>query len=355
MMEDYAVFTLNTSRIGENLVQEFDNKIQSFNTSGILAKRSEPEPLPVVLAARATITTAPLPTITLAPRDLDDLVDGLTSKVGEVKSEIGGKASSIASAVESKATSAAGAVESAVASKVQSAIEAVKTALVREVNEAYLDFVDEMDLKGFYAVHMMTTCEGEYVYPNGTNYTISLTAPEPKNGTLDGKVFTCENHSMLNPLTLVKVLYWIGIVFTGLALAIGIWGAARYSRKLAILNVLATLPGVMFIALASAATHAFAAGAAGLVNFVGNGIGISGQSGGKFVALTWATTVLLLVNMCLWSLLAVLGERVQFPRRRNGGGEVGEKVPLPPSYGGYAEEQHEMRIRHPHFPGAGAA
>ncbi|EME38091.1 hypothetical protein DOTSEDRAFT_141225 [Dothistroma septosporum NZE10] len=267
MMDDYAVFTLNTSRIGENLVQEFDNKIQGFNTSSILSKRSEPE----------------------------------------------------------------------------HAFEAVKTAIVHEVNDAYLDFIHEMDLKGFYAVHLMTTCEGQYLYPNGTNYTINLTAPDPRNGTLHGKVSTCEDHSALNPLSLVKALYWVGIVFTGFALGVGVWGAVRYSRKLAILNVLATIPGLMFIALASAATHAFAAGAAGLVNFVGHGIGISGQSGGKFIALTWATTCLLLVNMLLWSLLAVLGERVMVPKQKS---HLSEKGALP------MEEDHEMRIRHPHMDAA---
>lgn len=303
-MEDYAVFTLNVSRVGENLIQDFDNKIYAINFTS-LTKRS------------LDIGDAPLPTITAAPSlmvrdDLDNIVDGLTSKAAGAASAVESKASAAKSAVGSKAS----ALESAAASKINSGMEALETKIVQAVNKAYTNLIDEMDLKDFYSIHMMTTCSGEYQLKNGSNITHGVGTAPPTNNTHE-HVDVCEKHSALDPVSVVRILYEIGIVLTGLAFVLSIWGMIRFSRKAALINALATLPAVMLIGLASAAVHGVAVGAEHLINFAGSGIGISGAAGTKFINLTWATTILLLVNVGVWCVLAFIGERVDvmMPKR----------------------------------------
>lgn len=315
-MEDYAVFTLNVSRIGENLIQDFDNKIYAINFTTI-TKRSEPEDM-----AFPMIT--PAPTATILPRDgLEDLVDGISSKAAGVKSEVESKGSAAKSAVQSKAT----ALESAAASKINSGFEALETKIVQAVNKAYTNLIDEMDLKDFYSIHMMTTCSGEYQYKNGSNITHGVGTAPPANNTHE-HVDTCEKHSALDPVSVVRVLYEIGIVLTGLSFVLAIWGMLRFTRKAALINALATLPAVMLIGLASAAVHGVAVGAEHLVNFAGNGIGIKGTAGTKFINLTWATTILLLVNVAVWCVLAFVGEKVNVKLPKRGGGSREKEVPF---------------------------
>lgn len=328
-MDNYPIFTLNVTRMGQNLIQELDGKILSMdlNLSQIM-KRSEPEFVP------ATVTLAPTTMITMAPRDLSNLVGGVTSEFGEATSKVAGKVSSVQSAVESKATS----IEGMIATKVSDAVEAAQTAIVKAVNNTYDDFLDELDLSGFYAIHLLTTCSGEYAWPNGTNLTVGMSAT-PTNNTRQ-RIDDCDSNSFINPVSLVRVLYEIGIFFTGVALLTGILGLVRYSRKVAMLNMLVTLPALCFIGIASAATHGISAGAAGLVNFVGKSIGIAGYAGGKFMALTWATTILLLVNMGLWAILIFVGERNFFQSKQQQHKEEARDASL---------DGHEMSVRHPHI------
>lgn len=59
-MDNYPIFTLNVTRMGQNFIQELDGKILSldFNMSDIM-KRSEPELL------SATLTVAPVTMLSL--------------------------------------------------------------------------------------------------------------------------------------------------------------------------------------------------------------------------------------------------------------------------------------------------
>lgn len=332
-MDNYPIFTLNVTRMGQNLIQELDGKILSLDLNlNELMKRSEPEQVPV------TVTMPPQAMITKAPRDLGDIFDSATEEVGdqfgEATSKIGGQVNSIESAVESKATSIGGMV----ASKVSSAVEAAQTAVVRSINSTYDDFMDELDLSGFYAIHLMTTCSGEYVWPNGTNLTVGMSAYSTNN--THQRIDDCDDNSFINPVSLVRVLYEIGIFFTGISLLTAILGLVRFSRKVAILNIFVGAPALCFIGIASAATHGISAAAAGLANFVGKGIGIAGYAGGKFMALTWATTILLLVNIALWAILFLVGER-NFLARKGKNSDEGRDA--------NSINGHEMTVRHPHI------
>jgi hypothetical protein len=83
MMDNYAVFTLNTSRVGENVLRDINGAIKSVD---IKFKRSEPMDAPV-----AMITPAPTTMVTMAQRDL---VDDIKSDARSVTSKAGSKVTS---------------------------------------------------------------------------------------------------------------------------------------------------------------------------------------------------------------------------------------------------------------------
>ncbi|KAI7285060.1 hypothetical protein KC343_g3582 [Hortaea werneckii] len=319
-MTDYYVFRLNTSRIGQNLIEEVDNKIMSVKFD---LKRELPAPAMAtatsIVTPRTQIISAPTTLITMAPRGtVDEITEGVgefTSKAGSLKSDAGSAISSKASAVESAATSKASAVKSAAESKANSAMGSLQTKVVEAINDAYDGILDELDLSDFYDVHISSTCKGTYKYKDGKNETVSVGKPAKDDDDDDKKVYahidSCEKHSALDPMGLIRVLYWAGIALTVVSVLLGWTAVFMKSRKMAIFNCLATLPAFLFLVLASAITHGIGMGAAKFINFIGGEIGVRGYKGGKFIALTWACTALLLANGLLWGFLVVLRGRAE--------------------------------------------
>ncbi|KAK4544252.1 hypothetical protein LTR36_004462 [Oleoguttula mirabilis] len=245
----------------------------------------------------------------MAPRgvasDASSLAGHASSAIHSAGSAAESKATSIESAVQSEATS----IQSAAISKANSALAAVETGLVKVVDKVFNGIISELNLTDFYAIHISTTCQGVYKFKNGTDIT-------PGNSSLPGKgthehVDSCSAHSALDPMSLVRILYWIAIVFTGAAFLLGIAGIVLTSRKVALWNIIGTAPAFCLFLLASAVTHGIALGAAKLINFVGGDVGIAGYAGHKFLTLTWSVTALLLVNMLLWTLLKVASAHEQ--------------------------------------------
>ncbi|KAI7088635.1 hypothetical protein KC356_g3130 [Hortaea werneckii] len=317
-MTDYYVFRLNTSRIGQNLIEEVDNKIMSVKFD---LKRELPAPAMAtassIVTPRTQIVSAPTTLITMAPRgagdDFTEAAGELTSKAGSLKSDAGSAISSKASAVESAATSKASAVKSAAESKANSAMGSLQTKVVDAINDAYDGIIDELDLSDFYDVHISSTCKGTYKYKDGKNETVSVGKPakDDEDKKIYAHVDSCEKHSALDPMGLIRVLYWAGIALTVVSVLLGWTGVFMQSRKMAIFNCLATLPAFLFLVLASAVTHGIGMGAAKFINFIGGEIGVRGYKGGKFIALTWACTALLLANGLLWGFLVVLRGRAE--------------------------------------------
>jgi hypothetical protein len=299
MMDNYAVFTLNTSRVGENVLSDINGAIKAVD---IKFKRSEE--FVMMTAPAAMITPAPTTMVTMAQRDLHQIVNSeageFTSKAGSLTSKAGAKATSAKSVVASKASSAQGAAKSAANSAVGSAQKKV----IDIVNKAFRNAVDGLELKDIYNIHISSSCIGTYEYKDGKNYTSS--DPVDKIEDLRPRIDSCEKHSAVNPFQVVRIVYWIAVVMTAIALILGIFGLVRPTKKVAMINVLGTLPALIFMGLASAVTHGMATGAAHLITFVGEKVGITGVAGSKFITLTWATTIMLLVNMSFWALAVFL-------------------------------------------------
>ncbi|KAK3675485.1 hypothetical protein LTR78_004568 [Recurvomyces mirabilis] len=263
-MEDYAVFTLNVSRIGENQLASLDQKINSIHLKREVS-------LPAI--ATPTVTSGPsisnIPTtfMTMAPRGV---ISSLTAKAGS-------DVSAATSAAHSKATS----IGSAAASAASSATAAAATNLIKAVNKAYHGVIADLKLKDFYSIHISSACSGTYQFQNGTNVTVGDSGV-PTTG-------------------LIRILYWVGIIHVAIALILGLVGLLKPTRKFALFNIFGTLPALVLLFLASSVTHGVAVGAGHLINFIGQSVGIAGYPGTKFLHLTWATTVLLLINMLMWT------------------------------------------------------
>jgi hypothetical protein len=285
MMDNYAVFTLNTSRVGENVLRDINGAIKSVD---IKFKRSE-----VIDAPVAMITPAPTTIITIAQRGI---ASDFESNVGSLTSKVGSKATSAKSQVASKASSA----QSAAKSAANSAVGSAQKKVIDIVNQAFRKAIEGLDLKDIYNIHISSSCIGTYEYKDGKNYTSSDNSS--RIDELRPRIDSCESHSAVNPFQIVKIIYWIGVVMTAIALILGIFGLVRPTQKVAMINVVGTLPALFFMGLAYALTHGMATGAAHLITFVGEKVGITGVAGSKFITLTWTTTIMLLANVSFWGL-----------------------------------------------------
>jgi ElaB/YqjD/DUF883 family membrane-anchored ribosome-binding protein len=311
MMDNHAVFTLNTSRVGENVLRDINGAIKSVD---IKFKRSEPMDAPV-----AMITPDPTTMVTMAQRDLSDfnnLASDADSAFNSATSKVGSKVTSAKSQAASKVSS----VHSAANSAANSVVGSAQKKVIEIVNKAFRKAIDGLDLKDIYNIHISSSCIGTYEYKDGKNYTSSDNSS--RINELRPRIDSCEGHSAVNPFQIVRIIYWIGVVMTAVALILGIFGLVRPTKKVAMINVLGSFPALLFMGLASALTHGMATGAAHLITFIGEKIGITGVAGSKFITLTWATTIMLLVNMSFWALAFFLIGRVA----KKSGGE-GRKRP----------------------------
>jgi hypothetical protein len=310
MMDNYAVFTLNTSRVGENVLRDINGAIKSVD---IKFKRSESMDAPV-----AVITPAPTTMVTMAQRDIEvtNMASGIESAFDSATSKVGSKATSAKSQVASKASSA----QSAAKSAANSAVGSAQKKVIEIVNKAFRKSIEGLDLEDIYNVHISSSCIGTYEYKDGKNYTSSDNSS--RINELRPRIDSCEGHSAVNPFQIVRIIYWIAVVMTAIALILGIFGTVRPTKKVAMINVLGSLPALVSMGLASAVTHGMATGAAHLITFVGEKVGITGVAGSKFITLTWATTIMLLVNMSFWALAFFLIGRAA----KQSGGE-GRKRP----------------------------
>lgn len=297
-MEDYAVFTLNISRIGENLKDELDDKIASIDFNFKRSLQMSPVEAPV-----AMITAPPSTLIKVrAPKNpWDEATQGIDSVVNSANSE----AESVGSEVKSKATS----VESVAKSKITGALSAAQSEVIKLVNEAYEGIIDGLNLEDFYSLHMITTCSGHYVTSDGKNITVGGTVMA--DNSTHKHVDKCEKHSALDPVQLVRIVYEIGIAFVGLALFTAIVGVFKGHRGLALINIVVTGAAFAIIGLATAVTHGVAVGAEKLINFVGQDLGVEGQVG-LWKNLSWGCVGLLGFNMLfLWPVIGWLRHRAE--------------------------------------------
>lgn len=118
------------------------------------------------------------------------------------------------------------------------------------------------------------------------------------------------------------VLYCIGIAFAGLALISAIISIFFSGRLSAFANIIIDMIAFLAVGIASAIATAIAVKAADVINDKGDRIGISAQKGNKFMILTWVATACLLVASLVWCFDCVVGRRNKNGNRK---GSFGQK------------------------------
>ncbi|KAK3046162.1 hypothetical protein LTR09_012322 [Extremus antarcticus] len=289
--------------IGENMVQKLDNKIRSFQLDDIgLKKRADLVVLP------ATPTMAPTTLITMAPIVQRNIISNINSFGSEATQEIASKASSLKSKGKgeiSEATSylqsKANSIGSAVAAEASSIVEKIENEIIKLIHDAYNGLIDDMHIKDVYNVHIMASCSGVYQFQNGTNVTVGISGPPPASGpdSVHSVIDSCEKHSAIDPMSLIRIVYWIGIVHIIVALVLGIASTFHRSRKIAFANIVCTLFAFIAMGLASVVANGLALAATKVINFLGEDLGLAAYLGHKFLRLTWAATGLMAANLVL--------------------------------------------------------
>jgi hypothetical protein len=298
-----TLLTHHLYRIGQNMVDKLDDKIRSFQLDDIgLKKRSD------LLLVPVTSTIAPTTLITMAPvaqkdifSDINSLATAATHHIGSdvnsLKSKGKGEISEAQSYVHSKADS----ITSAIGSEASSVVAKIESELIKLINEAYTGLIDGMNIDDFYNVHVMTDCSGTYVFQNGANVSVGESTPPTSTGpnSVHPHVDTCEKHSLFDPMSLIKVIYWIGIAHILAAFVAALVNIFHPRKWLALVNFMCTLIASIAMALASAVTHIIALVATKVINLLGDDIGIAATMGRSFLGLTWASTILMAINIGL--------------------------------------------------------
>jgi hypothetical protein len=316
-MQDYAVFTLNTSQIGEGAIKGIDNAINSAANIHLRAVPTPAATLASLSVPTAVITTAPQAAqITPMAAAEKNVISDAASDLSKATSAAHSAASAAGSKISS-ATSAAGAAAT-------SAIAAIKNTIIADIDNGYTNFLHTLNVSDFVSLYLDGMCHGTYVMKNGTDI-VPGNVNQMNATNLKSQVDGCSKLSALDPLSAIRVMYWIGLVFTILALILGFTGI--FITRVARFGFHAAIAAFVIILLVSASIQALSSGAAKLINFAASHIGVEAEVGGQFLALTWATVVLLGINAALWGALYYFEERLGRLTGGFGGGRRKKKFP----------------------------
>ncbi|KAI9857079.1 MAG: hypothetical protein M1824_005004 [Vezdaea acicularis] len=213
-------------------------------------------------------------------------------------------------------------------------------------NDIASDVAKEIGIHDFYSAHVLDYCEGYYTptsHPNASTAThknvtkcSNQTAgfafdPEmilqnelPGNITLADLNWPQDVTNGIRALrTLFKamfIIYCIGIAAAGVSILTGLINIFVGGRALVTVNFLLAIVAFLALGIASAIATAAAVKAGHLVNKYGSEIGIAAYRGNKFLGMTWAATVLMLLAACLWVFECCIGGGRR--ERRRGGGKA---------------------------------
>ncbi|KAK5174118.1 uncharacterized protein LTR77_001198 [Saxophila tyrrhenica] len=327
-MEDYAIITLNTSQIGQDL-PIFDDINDSLFERDVTAAADVASP---VITAAPDATPAP------------DLFRRSESQ--NWAESVWSKGTADVASVYTKATGAIPIPTKAVAAvdwlkeegheiseELVEEAESLTNRFENMIEEGLGDFAQVLGLHDFYSAHILNFCEGFYVpasAPNATlgsgsihknvthcsrktamktfdpEKTISRELNESTNGFIDisDVEWPDDIRDGINALKVAQkamfVLYCLAIGFIFLAMVTAMMGIFFNGRLSAFINVAVDSLAFMLITVASAIVTFVADKASHFINEHGDEIGISATRGNKFLALTWASTGLVFVAMLVW-------------------------------------------------------
>ncbi|KAL1862007.1 hypothetical protein Plec18167_001210 [Paecilomyces lecythidis] len=186
----------------------------------------------------------------------------------------------------------------------------------------------ELGIYDFYAIHVMSYCEGYFKTSDSgaairnvtgcSNRTVlfnfdptEVLSGELKNGVnladLNWSGAIDDDFQVLSTTTkAMAILYCIGTGAAGLAVFAGAWLVLTGGRTQAIAELFLSILGFIALGTSSAIATVMAMKFVDLINRHGKNIGVSATRGNQFLGMTWAAVGLLLIAI-LSSLLMVVG------------------------------------------------
>lgn len=221
-------------------------------------------------------------------------------------------------------------------------INGVKNWGSETVNDAIGEVTSRIGIEDFYSAHMLNYCEGQYTPAEAANATVSesdisknvtecsknramykfdptaiiqeaLNKTTGMNITLDDINWPDDIETGIDTLNALMgamfVLYCVAIGLIFIALFAAVAAILLSGRLSACVNFLVSVLAFLAIGLASALVTAVIVMASNIINDKGNRIGLEAHWGGKFLALTWAATGLMLIVVLAWVVEFCRGRR----------------------------------------------
>ncbi|KAK5706582.1 hypothetical protein LTR97_001572 [Elasticomyces elasticus] len=126
-------------------------------------------------------------------------------------------------------------------------------------------------------------------------------------------------HALIIAQKATFVLYCIAAALIGFAMLLALISIFMEGRLSAFINVLVDWLAFLAIGLASAIATAVAVKASDVINKYGDKIGVHANKGTKFLTLTWVATAVMLVASMVWCFDCIAGRRNKRSAPRKGG------------------------------------
>jgi hypothetical protein len=219
--------------------------------------------------------------------------------------------------------------------------DSVSSGITNEINDEIGELRQKIGVEDWYSMHMLNYCEGQYTPEEAANAT--LKESDIKKNTTEcakqramykfdptriieealnktGVDVTLKDLNWpediqngidtLNALMAAMfVLYVVAICLIFVALVAAIFAVVTSGRMSACINFLIATLAFLAIGLASALVTAVMVKGTNIINDKGKDIGLAATSGGKFLALTWAATALMLIVLLAWIVEFCIGRR----------------------------------------------
>lgn len=221
-------------------------------------------------------------------------------------------------------------------------LDEIPNEISEQINDRIGQVAARLGIEDWYSAHMLNYCAGQFTPAEAPNATLAFdditknvtTCSQSKamykfdptrilqdalNRTTGADV-TLANlnwpEDIQNGITALNalmaamfVLYVVAICLIFVALMAAVVAVLTAGRLSACLNFLVATLAFLAVGLASALVTAVVVMGTGIVNRYGNEVGVQASWGGKFLALTWAATGLMLVALVVWVVEVCVGRR----------------------------------------------
>jgi hypothetical protein len=217
----------------------------------------------------------------------------------------------------------------------------IPDSLETSINNEIGEIRQKLGVEDWYSMHMLNFCEGQYTPDESANATLKI-------GDIKKNVTECEKNRAMykfDPTAIIEdalnktgvdvtladlnwpediqrgidalnalmaamfVLYVIAICLIFVTLVASVFAVLSSGRLSACVNFLISTLAFLAIGLASALVTAVIVKGTHIINDKGKEIGLAAYWGGKFLALTWAATALMLIVLVAWIVEFCVGRR----------------------------------------------